>query len=102
MTVNEQPLAEGGIQFLAGSQAGAPTVGGTIKDGHYAVDGVPLGDVRVILKSMRNTHPFPPGYAPTMDEIMKQTFVNMIPEQHRGGILIKVTAGQSAVQDFAL
>jgi hypothetical protein len=103
VTVKGDPLAEGGIQFLVEGDKtnGAPVVGGVIREGRYAVDGVPLGDVRVVLKSVRSTKPFPPGHVPTMQEIMSQKFINMIPEKYREGIVIKVTEGQS-VQDLKL
>ena len=97
VTIDGQPLAEGGLQFLPNAKSQGPTVGGKIIDGRYAVDGIPLGNVRVLFTSIRKTHKLPPS----SDGIEKWATENLIPEQHRAGIEMEVTA-ERKLHDFKL
>lgn len=95
--VHAKPLAEGSLQFLPQAAGQGPAVGAAVKNGRYTVNGVTLGDVRVILVSIKQTHRLPP------DGTGRERWAteNLIPEPFRDGITIHVTANQS-VQDFNL
>ena len=96
VTVDGKPLATGGIQFLPQDTAQGPAVGAVVVDGRYAVDDVPLGEVRAIVTSVRKGKRLPDvGDMPVWES------ENLIPPQHRGGILIDVKADQP-IQDFKL
>ena len=97
VTVNNQPLSQGSLQFVPQGVNQGTIVTGVIKDGRYTAAKVPLGNVLVLFNAVRKTHPLPskePGYPKWATE-------NLIPSQSRAGVGIKVTAGQS-VQDFTL
>jgi len=97
VTVNQQPLAEGSLQFLPQEKGQGPVVGGAIREGRYLVKDVPLGKVRVLFNSIRKTHRLP------NDELGREQWAteNLIPQPVRAGMVIEVTDGQTA-QDFEL
>ena len=97
VVVNRQQLAEGSIQFLPQGRGQAAAVSGTVKEGRYKATGVPLGDVLVVFTAIRKTHELPPDKTGRK----KWATENLIPERSRGGVTIKVTAGQTS-QDFTL
>ncbi len=96
VAVDGKPLATGSIQFLPADTAQGPAVGAVVTDGRYAVDDVPLGRVRAIVTSVRKGKRLPDvGDMPVWES------ENLIPQQHRGGILIDVKADRP-IQDFKL
>lgn len=97
VTIGSKPLDDGGIQFLPITHGTGPTVGSDIKAGKYAVQGVPLGKVRVLFTAVRKTHKLPPS----SDGIEKWATENLIPEAHRKGVEIEVAADETS-RDFAL
>jgi hypothetical protein len=94
VTLDQQPLESGRIQFLP-RQSGQPA-GAEIEAGHYSAERVPLGSVRVLFTSVRETgrtineggHTFPDR-------------VSLIPAAYQSGIEIQVS-GNKDDQDFAL
>ena len=87
VTVDGKPLATGSIQFLPQDTAQGPAVGAVVADGRYAADDVPLGKVRAIVTSVRKGKRLPDAA-----DIPVWESENLIPQRHRGGILIDVGA----------
>jgi hypothetical protein len=96
VTLDNQPITEGNLQFVPQQTGLAPITGAAIVDGRYVAEAVPLGQLRVLLSASKQTGKMIKEYSTPRPEI-----VNLIPEKYRAGIPLEVT-GDNANLNFAL
>jgi hypothetical protein len=95
VTIDGTPVKTGQLQFMPDGGGQALPTSAEIVDGKYTAKDVPRGSVRVMFSIVKETG--------EMDTSTSQPFpkvVNIVPQKHRGGEQIQVTADET--RDFAL
>jgi hypothetical protein len=97
VTLDDQPIPEGNLQFVPQDVAQAPVTAAAIVDGRYVAEAVPRGRLRVLLSATKATGKMIKQYSTPRPEV-----VNLIPPKYRvAGIPIEVT-GDNANLNFTL
>ncbi len=98
MTVDQEPIAKGFLNFTPQHLGEGPVTGAEIVDGRYVARAVPLGKVRVRFLAPKQT-----GRMITLPDGNTKVpeIVDIIPENYRAGIEIDVT-GDNDQQNFDL
>jgi hypothetical protein len=97
VTVDDQPIPEGNLQFVRQDGGQAVVTAAAIVDGRYVAESVPRGRLRVLLSATKATGKMIKEYNTPRPEV-----INLIPAKYRmTGIPIEVT-GDNANLNFAL
>ena len=95
VTIDSKPVETGRMQFIPRGKKQAPPTLAEIKDGKYAADDVPVGDITITFTA--------PKYVrdETINDVTMPIYDNLVPRKYRDGMDVRVE-GDDAARNFAL